>query len=147
MRSNCDTIILGAGIVGAACAMECAQAGMKVLVVERAIVGGGATAAGMGHIVVMDDSPAQLELTRYSQQLWHALAPRLPAETEYQTIGTIWIAADDVELQEVERKRALCEASGIHARVLDPRQLLHEEPHLLRLAGRLPPPAAQPGPL
>ena len=130
MRSNCDTIILGAGIVGTACAMECAQAGMKVLVVERAIVGGGATAAGMGHIVVMDDSPAQLELTRYSQQLWHALAPRLPAETEYQTIGTIWIAADDVELQEVERKRALCEASEIHARVLDPRQLLHEEPHL-----------------
>ena len=36
----------------------------------------GATAAGMGHIVVMDDSEAQFALTRYSQTLWDELSPR-----------------------------------------------------------------------
>ena len=68
-----DVAIVGAGIVGAACADELARRGMQVAVVDREIVGSGATAAGMGHIVVMDDSDAQFALTRYSQQLWQEL--------------------------------------------------------------------------
>ena len=37
------------------------------------MIGGGATAAGMGHLVVMDDSEAQFALTRYSQTLWEEI--------------------------------------------------------------------------
>ena len=54
-----DVVVVGAGIVGAACADELAHRGLQVAVVDRDIVGSGATAAGMGHIVVMDDSDAQ----------------------------------------------------------------------------------------
>lgn len=130
MSSNCDAIVLGAGIVGAACAMELAHAGMSVTVVEPGVVGGGATAAGMGHIVVMDDSPAQLAFTHYSQQLWHVLAPQLPPAAEYETPGTIWVAADEVEMQEVARKQSIYVTCGLPVRVLDSHALLHEEPHL-----------------
>ena len=70
MSENWDVVIVGAGIVGAACAYQCASRGMRTAVVEAKSIGGGATAAGMGHIVVMDDSPAQLALTHYSQTLW-----------------------------------------------------------------------------
>ena len=49
-----DVVIIGAGIVGAACALECAESGLHCALVEPHVVGGGATAAGMGHIVVMD---------------------------------------------------------------------------------------------
>ena len=70
-------VVVGAGIVGAACADEFARRGMRVAVVDREMVGSGATAAGMGHIVVMDDSDAQFALTRYSQQLWQALRSRI----------------------------------------------------------------------
>ena len=65
-----DAVIAGGGIVGAACALACAQAGLRVALVERDVLGSGATAAGMGHIVVMDDSEAQFALTRRSQHLW-----------------------------------------------------------------------------
>ncbi len=61
------------------------------------MLGSGATAAGMGHIVVMDDSEAQFALTRYSQQLWRELA--LPASAEYRETGTLWIAADGEEME------------------------------------------------
>src|SRR6184192_391142 len=89
-----DVIVIGAGIVGAACAEACARQGMRVVVIERDVVGGGATAAAMGHIVVMDDSEAQFALTRYSQQLWQQLRPELPDDVEYEQCGTLWIAAD-----------------------------------------------------
>src|SRR6266498_2544284 len=40
-----DAVIVGAGIVGAACADEFARRGMRVAVLDRDVVGGGATAA------------------------------------------------------------------------------------------------------
>jgi len=74
--------------------------------VERDILGSGATAAGMGHIVVMDDSEAQFALTRRSQLLWQALSANLPTSAEFESPGTIWAAADEEELAEAARKRA-----------------------------------------
>jgi glycine/D-amino acid oxidase-like deaminating enzyme len=69
-----DLAIIGAGIVGAACADEASRAGLTVAIIDCGVIGGGATAAGMGHIVVMDDSDAQFALTRYSQELWKEVA-------------------------------------------------------------------------
>ena len=89
-----DVVIVGAGIVGAACADEFARRGLRVAVVDRDTVGSGATAAGMGHIVVMDDSEAQFALTRYSQHLWQQLRQELPDDVEYEQCGTIWVATD-----------------------------------------------------
>src|SRR5579859_5754717 len=99
-----DAIIVGAGIVGAACAYECARRGMRVLIIDQNDVGSGTTAAGMGHIVVMDDSEAQFALTSYSQKLWQDLRPQLSGDVEYEQCGTIWVAADEDEMDEVRRK-------------------------------------------
>jgi glycine/D-amino acid oxidase-like deaminating enzyme len=138
MSATYDAVVIGAGIVGSACACELARAGMRVAIVEADIIGGGATAAGMGHIVVMDDSPAQLALTRYSQALWSDLAPSLPADIEYDRCGTLWIAADEEELQEVRRKQALYASANVASEILDPQALAEAEPNLRRpLAGAL----------
>jgi glycine/D-amino acid oxidase-like deaminating enzyme len=126
----CDVVVVGAGIVGAACADEFARRGMRVAVVDRDLVGGGATAAGMGHIVVMDDSEAQFALTRYSQKLWQALRTELPAEVEYDQSGTIWVAADQEEMVEVGRKHDFYAQRGVPTIVLDEPALHGLEPSL-----------------
>ncbi len=125
-----DVVIVGAGIVGAACADELARRAMRVAIVDRDMVGGGATAAGMGHIVVMDDSEAQFALTRYSQQLWQALRPQLPDQVEYEQTGTIWVAADEEEMLEVRRKHDYYSDRGVSTQVLDARSLREAEPNL-----------------
>ena len=125
-----DVVIVGAGIVGAACADELARRGLRVIVVDRDVVGGGATAAGMGHIVVMDDSDAQFALTRYSQRLWQGLRLELPADVEYEQCGTIWVAADDGEMAEVRRKHDYYARCEVPATVLDAEALQRLEPNL-----------------
>jgi D-hydroxyproline dehydrogenase subunit beta len=125
-----DVVIVGAGIVGAACAHEFARRGMRVAVVDRDVVGSGATAAGMGHIVVMDDSVAQFALTRYSQQLWQALRPELPDDVEYEQCGTIWVAADEEEMAEVRRKHEYYGTRGVPTEVLDGAAVKKLEPNL-----------------
>jgi glycine/D-amino acid oxidase-like deaminating enzyme len=125
-----DVVVVGAGIVGAACADEFARRGLRVAVVDRDIIASGATAAGMGHIVVMDDSDAQFALTRYSQQLWQGLRPELPDEVEYEQCGTIWVAADQEEMIEVQRKRDYYSQRGVPTEVLDAKALQSLEPNL-----------------
>jgi D-hydroxyproline dehydrogenase subunit beta len=129
-ESAFDVVVVGAGIVGAACADEFARRGTKVAIVDHEFTGGGATAAGMGHIVVMDDSEAQFALTRYSQQLWQKLRPELPDDVEYEQCGTIWVATDEEEMAEVHRKYAYYTTRGVPAQALDARSLKQSEPNL-----------------
>jgi glycine/D-amino acid oxidase-like deaminating enzyme len=149
-----DALIVGGGIVGAACAKELACAGLRVAICETGDhIGGGATAAGMGHLAVMDDSEAQFALTSYSQALWHQLSRELPKSAEYLTCGSLWVAADGEEFQEVERKYRFYSERRIPVEVLDSRQIAEAEPQLRPgLAGALwmsadsvcyPPSAAQ----
>ena len=133
-----DVVIVGAGIVGGACADEFARRGMRVVIVDRDVVGSGATAAGMGHIVVMDDSTAQFALTRYSQRLWQALRPELPDDVEYEQCGTIWVAADEEEMVEVRRKHDYYTRLAVPTRILDEPETRRLEPNLREgLAGGL----------
>jgi glycine/D-amino acid oxidase-like deaminating enzyme len=133
-----DVVIAGGGIVGTACAAACAGAGMRVALVEQEMIAGGATAAGMGHIVVMDDSEAQFALTRCSQVLWAEMARELPANSEYETTGTLWVAADDEEMAEAERKLSFYRERDVPAQLLGAGELAKAEPNLRGgLAGAL----------
>lgn len=138
MPDSFDAVIVGGGIVGAAVAASCARDGLRVALVERDVIGGGATAAGMGHIVVMDDSEAQFALTRYSQLLWAEAAASLPPGVEYERPGTLWIAADDEEMAEAQRKHCLYRDRDVPASLISARELLELEPNLRPgLAGAL----------
>ncbi|MGN6506131.1 MAG: NAD(P)/FAD-dependent oxidoreductase, partial [Tepidisphaeraceae bacterium] len=131
-------IVVGAGIVGASVAEALALDGHHVTVIDRGPIGGGATAAGMGHVVVMDDSEAQIALTAYSQKLWDERADTLPKAGERLVCGTLWVAADDEEMAEVERKRDFYHGRGVEAEVLDAKGLRRAEPKLREgLAGGL----------
>jgi glycine/D-amino acid oxidase-like deaminating enzyme len=133
-----DVAVVGAGIVGAACAARLAEGGLSVVVLERKAVGGGATAAGMGHIVVMDGSPAQLELTAFSRRLWDAEVEAMPSAVEHERCGTLWVATNEEQMAEAETKCKAYWAVGVDASLLSPTALAEAEPQLRTgLAGAL----------
>jgi glycine/D-amino acid oxidase-like deaminating enzyme len=127
-----DAIIVGAGIVGAACAVALARDGLRVLVIEAGGAALGTTAAGMGHVVVMDDSPEQLALTRYSQSLWRAQDDTVSAASELDWCGTVWVAEDETQFEALPAKQQLYRDHGIETEVLDETSLIEAEPHLRR---------------
>ncbi len=148
-----DVAVVGAGIIGASCAWECARAGLKVALLEAAVPGGGATAANMGQLLVEEGPDPVFRLTQYSVRLWYALRPELPAEAEFDRVGSIWIASDEEELRALERRRRSYEQCGVSATMLDRESLTALEPNLRPgLAGGLltpddaiiyPPPACR----
>jgi D-hydroxyproline dehydrogenase subunit beta len=128
--SKGKVVIVGAGIVGAACARSLTREGFDVVVLDDRPVGSGATAAGMGHVVAMDDSEAQFALCRYSQTLWDELASVMPRSVESTRCGTIWVACDEEEMAEVEKKSDFYAERGVEAEALDSQRLAQLEPNL-----------------
>ena len=125
-----DAIVVGAGIVGASCAAALARDGLRVLVIDAGGAALGTTAAGMGHVVVMDDSREQLALTRYSQSLWRVQSDAVRAASELEWCGTVWVAEDETQLDAVRAKQRLYRDHGIDTEVLDETSLLAAEPKL-----------------
>lgn len=131
-----DVIVVGAGIVGSACAWQLAQRGLRVTLLDNGLPG--ATAAGMGHLVCMDDNPAELALCAYSLRLWREVSARMPEHCAWRGCGTLWLAEHDDELALAEQKQRRLAASGAESRLLSAGELRRCEP-LLRhgLAGGL----------
>ena len=123
-----DLIVVGAGIIGAACAEQAVADGRKVAIVEPGVVGGAATAASMGHLVAMDDDPAEFALSRYSLGLWDSHEQR--QEAEFRRCGTLWVASGEREMEAIPAKAARMATAGVHAEVVDAAQLRELEPAL-----------------
>lgn len=136
--AHADAVVIGAGVVGAACALALAREGLAVCVVDTDFPGGGSTSAAMGHLVVMDDSEPQMALTAYSRSLWESLAEEMPGACECEVRGTLWIAETDAELDAARAKEAAYVRHGVAASLVDGEELRRLEP-LLRpgLAGAL----------
>ena len=131
-------IVIGAGIIGAACAWALAKVGMQVGVVDPRPIGSGTTAAGMGHLVVIDDPPAEFALTHLSMKLWEELVPQMTMHAEYSRCGTLWVAEDEAEMDEARAKHERLSRAGIEVQLLDPAGLARTEPNLRTgLAGGL----------
>ena len=125
-----DLIIVGAGIIGTACADYASEQGLRVAIIEPGPIGGGATAAAMGHLVAMDDDPAELALANYSLGLWEEFTQ--VAQIEYSRCGTLWVASSEAEYAHIPAKITRLAAVGVQAELIDREQLYRLEPALAR---------------
>jgi len=126
-------------MLGAACAREYLRQGLSVAVIERGVLGAGATAAAMGHLLCVDGEGAadqhEYQLSHRSMQLWQAWLAESHDHVEaaeHHRCGTLWIAADEEEMAAAARKQAWWQAQGHAAELLDAKALARAEP-LLRM--------------
>ncbi|MBT2489741.1 FAD-binding oxidoreductase [Streptomyces sp. ISL-96] len=135
--------VLGAGIVGAACARELALAGCRVTVVDRAGPAAATTSHGEGNVLVSDKGPGpELLLAQLSRRLWPevlgAIAERSAqgaaavAAAEWEPKGGIVVATTDAGARELARFAGAQRETGVRADVLGPDALAEAEPHVTR---------------
>ncbi|MFF7236389.1 FAD-dependent oxidoreductase [Streptomyces collinus] len=130
-RLTCDVVVVGAGMVGAACALYAARAGLDVRVVDRGAVAGGTTGAGEGNLLVSDKEPGpELELALLSGRLWASLAGELGAAVEYEPKGGVVVARTPGTLDALTGFAAGQRAAGVTAEPVGPGELRELEPHL-----------------
>lgn len=137
LPETCDTLIIGAGVVGVSLAYELAGRGTEVVLVDRQQPGLEASWAGAGLLPPgswYDGHPALEALAALSRSLNAQWCTRLRAATgidsEYRVGGAIHLALDSDDLARLEAKFADWRARGIETKALDPEQLAEIEPNL-----------------
>ncbi|MFF1317884.1 NAD(P)/FAD-dependent oxidoreductase [Streptomyces chartreusis] len=128
---TCDVVVVGAGMVGAACALYAARAGLDVILVDRGPVAGGTTGAGEGNLLVSDKEPGpELDLALLSGRLWGELAAEFGAAVEYEAKGGVVVASSPDGLAALERFADGQRVAGVVAEPVAGDALYALEPHL-----------------
>lgn len=130
-RHSLDAVIIGAGVVGAACAYYAARSGLSVAVVDRGPVAGGTTGAGEGNLLVSDkEAGPELDLALLSTRLWRELSDALPPDIEYEPKGGLVVAPDETTLKALRTFAEGQRTAGVTATEIRPQQLRTLEPNL-----------------
>jgi len=128
---TCDVVVVGAGMVGAACALYASRAGLDVALVDRGPVAGGTTGAGEGNLLVSDKEPGpELDLALLSGRLWADLAQDVGEAIEYEAKGGVVVASAPEGLTALEAFAAGQRAAGVTAEPVAADQLHDLEPHV-----------------
>ncbi|HEX3792071.1 MAG TPA: FAD-dependent oxidoreductase [Pseudonocardiaceae bacterium] len=134
VRTPVDVLVIGAGMVGAACAYYCAAAGLRVAVLDRGPVAAGTTSGGEGNILVSDKEPsAELDLALLSVGKWVELGEQVGADRlELQHKGGVVVARTAEAATGLATLAKEQREHGITAVDLTPAELRDLEPNLTR---------------
>ena len=131
MPRRADVVVVGAGVVGAACAAELARAGLAVCVLDRLGPAAGASSSGEGNLLVSDKMPGpELEFALHSLALWRRLAERSEVPLEFEEKGGLVVAVSDESFAALSRLLPEQRRLGVRAEALSGPELAGVEPML-----------------
>ncbi len=140
MSGSPDVVVVGAGMVGAACAYHATRVGLRVVVLDRGPVAGGTTGAGEGNLLISDKPPGpELALTLHSLRLWHDFGEHVGYDTvELEPKGGLVVAATADGMAGLRDLAERQRPEGVEAVEVPPDDLGGYEPHIAPgLAGGL----------
>jgi len=127
-----DVVVVGAGVVGAACAYYASRAGLAVTVVDRGPVGAGTTSRGEGNILVSDKGPGpELDLALWSRRLWLEIGADIGEEpVELERKGGLVVATSEPAMQSLAAFARDQQHAGVETVEVPAAGLGAHEPHL-----------------
>ena len=133
-----DAVFVGGGVIGLACAWRAAQAGARVLVLERAEPPAGATNVAAGMLAPVGElsygERDLLAMMLASGALWPDFVAEVEAASGLQVgfrgTGALHVALDRDEAGELRRRHELQRELGLEAEWLTPTRCRDLEPGL-----------------
>ena len=132
MAGGTDVVVVGGGVVGTAIAYFSARAGMSCTLLEKGVIGSGASNAASG---VLSPSPGDGDYARFSRrslELFHELSPKLKDEAgvdiELEECGELVLALDEGDVISLQGLRRQLAALGADARWVEADDLVRMEP-------------------
>ncbi len=133
-----DVLVIGAGIIGAACGRSLASAGLAVTIVDRGHSAGGTSAACEGNLLVSDKGPGpELALAQRANVRWPRIAAELADELgpafpsiEYEPKGGIVVATTEPGAQALVAFAETQRPAGVQAYALTAAEACGLEPDL-----------------
>jgi sarcosine oxidase, subunit beta len=115
VNASADVCVVGAGVMGLFTALELAEDGADVLVVDRGVPGAQASSANAGTLAVQNKRNEALPLVLASLVLWEEMSDRLGIDVEYERRGGVRVAHSDEDVTKL--RASVREQTALGARV------------------------------
>jgi len=126
-----DVAVVGAGIVGTACARELAVRGLRVALLDRGAVSSGTTGLGEGNVLCGDkDAGPELDLAVAGLALFDELEERLGAAARIRRKGSLVVHPDAASWADEPARAERLRAAGVRVELLGPAAVRAAEPEL-----------------
>ncbi|MGG5885679.1 NAD(P)/FAD-dependent oxidoreductase [Falsiroseomonas sp. HC035] len=123
-----DVLIVGGGGAGCSAALHLALRGVRVVLLERGLVGGQATGVNYGGVRQQGRDPAGLPLARKSREIWSRISELTGSDVEFDACGHLKLARTPDEEAELLRWNALAAEHGLRPRMIGRNAIRAENP-------------------
>ncbi|MBW1764089.1 MAG: FAD-binding oxidoreductase [Deltaproteobacteria bacterium] len=131
LPSKSDIIIIGGGIIGVSIAYYLAKRNVtNILLIEKGIMGEGATGKCAGGIRTQFSTVVNVELSKVSINTINGFQAEFGVDPEFQKIGYLFLAANEQQLSVLQRNKALLQSLDLDMDLLDRESLQSQYPFL-----------------
>ncbi len=113
-----DVLILGGGGAGCSAALHLAQRGLRVVLLERGLVGSQASGVNHGGVRQQGRHPAELPIAIRARRMWAQMAALIGTDAEFEATGHLKLARNEAEEAELLRWNAMAAEYGLHPRMI-----------------------------
>jgi glycine/D-amino acid oxidase-like deaminating enzyme len=103
MPAKTTVVVIGGGIIGVSTALELAERGVPVVLLEKGIIAGEQSSRNWGWCRQMGRDSREIPLVLESLKIWRGMNERVGAETGYRQSGIIYLSETEAEFAAQEK--------------------------------------------
>lgn len=103
LPKRASVAVIGGGIIGISTALELAERGIPVVVLEKGIIAGEQSSRNWGWCRQMGRDAREIPLVLESLKLWRGMNERIGSETGFRQSGIVYLAETEAELAAREK--------------------------------------------
>ncbi|WP_435259062.1 NAD(P)/FAD-dependent oxidoreductase [Thioclava sp. FR2] len=113
-----DVVIIGGGVIGVMTAFYLAEAGERVVLLEKGRIAAEQSSRNWGWVRQQGRDPAELPIMIESMQLWKGLSQRLGEGLGFRQTGVVYLADSDRDLESHETWLKIAQSHGLDTRLM-----------------------------
>ena len=118
LPESATVVIVGGGVIGTSAAFHLAEAGVDVVLIERAQLGSGSTSKAAGGVRTQFSDALNIEIAKRSMAAFRDFGRRPAWEIELKQVGYLFALTRESDVEEFERSVALQNRYGLDSRML-----------------------------
>lgn len=116
--AEADVVVIGGGVIGVMTALHLAEAGERVVLLEKGRIAGEQSSRNWGWVRQQGRDPAELPIMIEAMGHWQRLSRRLGEGLGFRQTGVVYLAETDRDLEAHERWLKIAETHGLDTRLM-----------------------------
>lgn len=129
LKRTAEVVIVGAGITGCSIAYHLASRGMRdIVVIEKDQIGRGATADAAGGIRLQFSTKANIELSRYSLEIWKNFKELFGIDIAFHQQGYLFLLTSESEIDVFKKNLEFQQSMDVPVRLVNADEIAELNP-------------------